>query len=168
MYPQQSPPPKKGGAKKVLWIVFAAVLGLCLLGSVVATLSSPSTTDSPESKSSEVSTTGPGATEEVEDAQEPDLTTPQEQAIGSAESYLDFSGFSREGLIDQLEYEGFSTEDAEFAVDHLGVDWGEQAVRVAESYLEYSNFSRSGLIDQLEYEGFTVEQAERGADAVGL
>jgi len=158
MYPQ-NPPPKKGGSKKVLWIVFAAVLGLCLLGGVVSAVSSTGAIDSPGNGGSE-------STEEVEDG--PDMTTSQEQAVGSAESYLSFTHFSREGLIDQLEYEQFSTEDAEFAVDYLDVDWNEQAAGSAESYLEFTNFSRQGLIDQLEYEGFTTEQAEYGADAVGL
>lgn len=108
----------------------------------------------------------------VEETEEPgpELTTSQEQAVMSAESYLEYvGGFSRSGLIGQLEYEQFSEEDAEFAVDHLGVDWLEQAVLSAESYMELvGGFSRQSLIDQLEYEGFTTEQAEHGADAVGL
>ena len=43
------------------------------------------------------------------------------------------SGFSRSGLIDQLKYEGFSTEDATVAVDSITVDWNEQAARKAAS-----------------------------------
>ena len=68
----------------------------------------------------------------------------------------------------QLEYEGFSTSDATYAVDNVEVDWMEQAAQKAEQYLEFQAFSRSGLIDQLEYEGFTAEQAAHGADSVGL
>lgn len=86
-------------------------------------------------------------------------------AIRSAQQYLEFSAFSRSGLIDQLEYEGFSTEDATFAVDSLNVDWNEQAAKSARQYLEYTSFSRSGLIDQLVYEGFTHAQAEYGVNA---
>lgn len=100
---------------------------------------------------------------------EPELTLSQEQAIGSAQDYLDFTGFSRSGLIDQLEFEGFSTEDATFAVDYLDVDWMDQAVISAQSYMDnVGGFSRSSLISQLEFEGFTKEQAEHGADEVGL
>jgi hypothetical protein len=62
-----------------------------------------------------------------------------------------------------LEYEGFSTSDATFAVDSLSVDWNEQAAKKAEEYLAYTSFSRSGLVQQLQYEGFTPEQAEYGA-----
>ena len=82
-------------------------------------------------------------------------TAGQENAIESAESYLEYSSFSRQGLIEQLEYEEFSLADATFAVDHVTVDWNAEAVESAESYLEYSSFSKPGLIEQLEYEGFT-------------
>ncbi|PPJ36341.1 hypothetical protein C5E45_20010 [Nocardia nova] len=89
----------------------------------------------------------------------------QRNATQSAKQYLELSGFSRSGLIEQLEYEGYSTEDAAAAVDSLNVDWNEQAVRCAKQYLELTSFSRSGLIDQLVYEGFTHAQAEYGANA---
>jgi hypothetical protein len=80
---------------------------------------------------------------------------------------LNFTNFSRQGLIEQLEYEGFSVEDATFAVDTIVIDWNEQAALSAESYLSFSSFSRQGLFDQLLYEGFTPEQAEYGVTAVG-
>jgi hypothetical protein len=94
-------------------------------------------------------------------------TIGQKNARESAESYLDFSAFSRQGLIDQLEFEDYSTEDAEYAVDILNVDWKEQAAKSAESYLEFTSFSRNGLIDQLVFEGYTQEEAEYGVTAVG-
>lgn len=43
---------------------------------------------------------------------EPASTVSQRNAVRTAEDYLDYTAFSREGLIQQLEYEGFSTEDA--------------------------------------------------------
>jgi hypothetical protein len=92
------------------------------------------------------------------------LTSGQENALGSAEDYLSMSGFSRSGLIEQLEFEGYSTKDASFAVDRLNVDWNEQAARSAKDYLSMSGFSRSGLIEQLVFEGYTRQQAEYGAD----
>ncbi len=96
------------------------------------------------------------------------MTVSQRNAVRNAESYVDVMGFSRQGLIDQLGFEGYSTEDATFAVDRIEVDWFEQAERVAESYLEVMGFSRQGLIDQLEFDGFTPEQAAHGANASGL
>lgn len=117
----------------------------------------------------------PGAGTEVEESatvtlvieQKPELTMGQQQAVGKAESYLSFAAFSRTGLIGQLGYEGFSVEDATFAVDHINADWNAQAVKKAQSYLELTSFSREGLVEQLIYEGFTPEQAEFGAAGVG-
>lgn len=102
----------------------------------------------------------------------------QQNAYRSAVSYLDYSAFSRAGLLEQLtsEYgEGYPPEDAEFAVARLeaegGVDWNAEAAEAAKSYLEYSAFSRQGLLDQLtsQYgEQFTPEQAEYGVSTTGL
>lgn len=99
---------------------------------------------------------------------EPELTRAEENAIRKAQEYLSFTSFSRTGLIDQLEFEGFSTAEATLAVDYLEVDWKEQAWLKAEEYLDIMAFSRSGLIDQLEFEGFTREQATYGVDQAGL
>ncbi len=37
--------------------------------------------------------------------------------MSKAESYIEYTAFSRTGLIKQLKYEGFSTKDSTFAVD---------------------------------------------------
>lgn len=92
------------------------------------------------------------------------MTNGEKNALKEAESYLKYSSFSYSGLIEQLEFEGYSTSEATYAADHCGANWKEQAVKTAESYLKYSSFSYSGLIEQLEFEGFTHEQAIYGAD----
>ena len=106
---------------------------------------------------------------QVEEPEEPadTMTMGQKNALGAAENYLSFMAFSRSGLIGQLEYEGYSTEDATFAADNCGADWSEQAAKSAQTYLDTMSFSRQGLIDQLVYEGFTQEQAEYGVTAAG-
>lgn len=90
-----------------------------------------------------------------------------QNALSKAHDYLDFSAFSYSGLIDQLEYEQFSTDAATYAADNCGADWNEQAAKKAQSYMDFSSFSRQGLIDQLLFEGFTQEQAEYGVASVG-
>ena len=85
-------------------------------------------------------------------------------ALQSAKDYLDAMSFSRKGLIEQLEYEGYSSSEAEYAVEHCGADWNEQACDMARDYLEVMAFSRSSLIEQLEFEGFTHSQAVYGVD----
>jgi hypothetical protein len=94
-------------------------------------------------------------------------TKAQENARKSAKSYLNYSAFSRSGLIKQLEYEKYSNADATYGVDAQGADWNVQAVKSGTSYLKYSAFSRTGLIRQLEYEGFSPEQAVFGTDSQG-
>ena len=91
----------------------------------------------------------------------------ERNALAKAKSYLDFTAFSYTGLIDQLEYEGFSAEEATYGADNCGADWNEQAAKKAKSYLEFTSFSRSGLMDQLLYDGFTQEQAEYGVTQNG-
>lgn len=89
-----------------------------------------------------------------------------DSARRSAKSHIEARGFSREGLIDQLEYEWYTVEDATAAVDSLDVDWNIEAVETAESYLELSEFPREGLVGQLIYEGFTPDEAEFGVSTV--
>lgn len=94
-------------------------------------------------------------------------TMGEKNALDKAESYLNYMAFSYKGLIDQLEYEGFTTAEATYGVDNCGANWNEQAAKKAQSYIDTMSFSRSGLIDQLKYEGFTAEQAEYGVTAIG-
>ena len=109
----------------------------------------------------------PPVKETVQPDESSQYTMGQNNATRQAKDYLNFTAFSRQGLIEQLEFEGYSTEDATFAVDHIEVDWMEQAAKTAQNYLDFSSFSKQGLIDQLEFEGFTSEQAAYGASAVG-
>ena len=95
------------------------------------------------------------------------LSTEEKNAIRSARDYLRFMAFSRKGLIEQLEFEGYSKDAATIAVDSIDVDWFEQAAKSAESYLSFMAFSRSSLISQLEFEGFTHDQAVYGAEQNG-
>ncbi len=87
--------------------------------------------------------------------------------IKTAKQYINYTAFSREGLIHQLEYEGYSTESAEYSVDSLSIDWNAQCAKMAKQYLDYTGFSRDGLYDQLQYEGFSNEQIEYGLSQVG-
>ncbi len=101
------------------------------------------------------------------------LTGPQKNAARSAKSYLSMTGFSRNGLIEQLSSpygEGYDRRDATIAVDSLSVDWNAQAARSAKQYLNMMGFSCKGLIEQLssDYgEKYTPEQAAYGAGAAG-
>lgn len=103
--------------------------------------------------------------EEVETIEEE--TIGESNALKMAKRYLSSSSFSYNGLVKQLEYEGYSHEEAVYGAENCGADWNEQAVKKAKAYLDSSAFSKTGLIGQLEYEGFTHEQAVYGAEQNG-
>ena len=92
------------------------------------------------------------------------VTMGMRNALSSAKQYLCVMNFSYEGLIDHLEYEQYSYEEAVYAADNCGADWNEQAAKSAASYLSIMSFSKDALIEQLEYEGFTYEQAVYGVE----
>lgn len=147
--------PKRKGCGCLTAIVVVLVLGIIGgfsdTGSTSTTVSKPST----------------AASSSISRSSEPELTMGQRNALRAAANYLSAMAFSHDGLIKQLEYEGYSTEDATYAADHCGADWNEQAAKSAKNYLNAMSFSRLGLIQQLEYEGFTASQAEYGASANG-
>jgi len=136
------------------------IIGLAILGGIIG--------GSDSNRSSTSSYTSPStSTSRTPSAPADNRTMGQRNAQDRAESYLNYTAFSRQGLIDQLEYEGFSHSDAVYAVDHCGANWNTQAGLKAQRYLDYTSFSRQGLIDQLEYEGFSHAQALHGVDVVG-
>ena len=56
----------------------------------------------------------------------------QKNAVGTAKSYLSFTAFSRQGLIEQLEYEGYSTALATFSAGHAARELVEPGGQVGE------------------------------------
>lgn len=96
--------------------------------------------------------------------EEPKVSVGKVNALLSAESYLATIPFSKKGLIKQLKFEKFSTEEAEYAANNVNADWMDQAVLTAQNYLDTMPFSKKELIKQLEFEGFTKSQAKHGAE----
>lgn len=94
------------------------------------------------------------------------MSNGEKNALQKAYDYLNYTAFSYDGLIEQLEFDGFSYSEAKYAADNCGTDWYEQAALKAQEYLDYNSFSKTRLIEQLEYEGFTYEQALYGVEKV--
>ena len=167
-----------GRMKKIALGALAVATALCLAGCGSSGSSTePKEADAQsapvEQKASEAEKPAEEAAPKAEEAPTPEAAAPsetasQKNAVRKAKDYLDYTAFSYTGLIEQLEYEKFSTDDATYGPDNSGADWDEQAAKKAADYLDYSSFSRDGLIEQLEYEGFTPDQATYGVDTVGL
>lgn len=62
------------------------------------------------------------------------------EAAARARDLLTVEPWSRAGLIDRLEADGFSKVDAVTAVDSLGADWRQQAARLAGDLIEKNFF----------------------------
>jgi hypothetical protein len=148
-----------------------------------ATTTAPATTEAPRATQAPTATQPPAPTEAAAPTPTaaPRATAPpategpfagetvsQRNARQKAAKYLEFTSFSRSGLIEQLEYDGFAQGDAEYGADALNVDWNEQATKKAAKYLEFTSFSHSGLVEQLVYDGFTQAEAEYGVSTTGL
>ena len=92
----------------------------------------------------------------------------ENMATSSAKEYLETQGFSKQGLIEQLEFDGYTRKESLFGVNNCGADWNFQAIRCAKSYLETQGFSKQGLIEQLEFDGYTKEEAFYGVNKCGV
>lgn len=83
----------------------------------------------------------------------------EQNALKRAKEYLNYSSFSYDGLVEQLEFEGYTHSEAVYAADNCGANWNSQASDKAKEYLKYSAFSYSGLVEQLEFEGYSHSDA---------
>ena len=106
--------PKKKFYKRWWFWLIVAVVVIGVGGAAGSGGDDPADTKTAQTEQTEEATEATEATEA--------LTTGQRNALGSAESYLSTMPFSYSGLIEQLEYEGYSTEDATYAADNCGAD----------------------------------------------
>ena len=96
-------------------------------------------------------------------------TDDYDAAAVDAADYLNALPFSYSGLISQLEWEGYSTEVATYAVDTCGADWSEQAVLAGQMALQYldSDLSAEELYDYMIADGFTEDEAYYALEVLG-
>ena len=75
---------------------------------------------------------------------------------------------SQTGIYNQLtsEFESFSPEAAQYAIDNVEADWNENALEKAKDYSDMQAMSPDAVYNQLtsEFEGFTPEQAQYAVD----
>ena len=123
--------------------------------------------DNEESQQNKYSLYGQEADNSKDDGKN-SLTLSQQNAIAKAKQYIEYMPFSYNGLIKQLEYEGYSEEDSIIGADNCGANWNEEAYKEAEKYQELMPMSRKELYDQLQYEEFTEEQISYALDKMGI
>ena len=96
-------------------------------------------------------------------------TSTQKTALKKAKSYYKTMNMSKQGIYDQLtsDFDQFSEEDAQYAVDNLKVNYKKAALKKAKSYYKTMNMSKQGIYDQLISENgekFTPEEAQYAID----
>ncbi len=93
-----------------------------------------------------------------------------QNALKTAESYLQTFPFSKQGLLEQLTSEHgskFPQDAAQYAIDNLKVDYKEQALKSAKNYMDTVPMSNDELYEQLTSEHgekFTPEEAQYAID----
>lgn len=93
------------------------------------------------------------------------------EALAWAAAYLQAFPQSRSELLANLLGEGFTNDEATYAVDNVAVNWNTQAKLTAQEVLKattYSPFARTVMVNKLKSYGFTDSQASYGADNCGL
>ena len=92
------------------------------------------------------------------------ITAAMQNAISAARSYLDYTAFSRSGLIQQSRIRGLRDRRRDLR-RRLSEGRLERAgIQVREVLPRLHQFFSPGLIEQLQFEGFTYEQAAYGAN----
>ena len=89
-------------------------------------------------------------------------------ALGKAKSYNSLFHMSKKRMYSQLtsDFDKFSNDAAQYAVDHLEADYKYNALFNAKNYRKLFNMSKSGLFNQLTsyIDGFTEEEAQYAID----
>ena len=89
-------------------------------------------------------------------------------ALGKAKSYNSLFHMSKKRMYRQLtsDFDKFSNDAAQYAVDHLEADYKYNALFNAKNYRKLFNMSKSRLINQLTsfIDGFTEEEANYAVD----
>ena len=94
-------------------------------------------------------------------AQDNSTTEGEKQALAQANDYLfSLGGFSPSTLSNQLEFEGFTASEIEYALENIDADWNVQCSICAQDFNSTASFSKTELKAMLEDEGFLDDQID--------
>ena len=112
-----------------------------------------------KSSSSEVGSSSEAKTEQ---SSEKKIPSEYKTAVTKAKQYAETVHLSKEGLRSQLvNFEKYSQEAADYAVDNSDIDYKKQALEKAKQYQETMAMSPEAIREQLvNYEKFTQEEAD--------
>ena len=158
----------KNITSSIVTITTAVTLGLATIISITGCSNNePTTTQTTTSKEK----TSTSKTPKVKVETDKSATKKEKEAYDSARSYYASTYLSEQGFHEQLEAEGYSDEEIQYALKRLNPDYNKMAVRCAKSYYDSKYaMSAQGLYVALvdEWEGFTSDQAQYAIDHLGV
>lgn len=152
----------KNITKSIVTITAATTLGLTTIVSI---------TGCSNNKPTNTQTTKSTSTPKVKVETDETATDKQKDAYDSARDYYAYNHLSEKGFQEQLEFEGYSEEEIQYALKRLNPDYNKMAVRCAKAYYDSKYaMSAQGIYDSLvdEWEGFTPDQAQYAIDHLGV
>lgn len=158
-------PKKKGGCLKWAAIIIGAIIVLAIIVTAVGDSDDKSTSSEPNATQHDNPAEGQQPAENNNDQ---DVPREHKNALKKAETYSKTLHMSQTGIYNQLtsEFESFSPEAAQYAIDNVEADWNENALKKAREYSDLQAMSPDAVYNQLvsEFEGFTPEQAQYAVD----
>lgn len=95
-------------------------------------------------------------------------TVGERNALEKANTYSSIMNMSKQGIYKQLtsSVEGFTKEEAQYAIDNINADWNKNALEKAKSYQNTMSMSKNAIYRQLisNVEGFTKSEAQYAID----
>lgn len=158
---------KKPFYKKVSFWIIAIVL-IFIIQAVVGSDGETADIEKEQSNTTEVAKNNTEGTKDEEPEEK--VSREFENALRSAENYVDIMPMSEKGLYKQLTSEageGYPEDAAQYAIDNVEVDYNEQALKSAINYQEIMPMSDDALLQQLTSDAgdqYTTEQAQYAVD----
>lgn len=95
-------------------------------------------------------------------------TTGERNALEKAHTYSSMMNMSKQGIYKQLtsSVEGFTKDEAQYAIDNINADWNKNALEKAKTYQNTMSMSKNAIYRQLtsSVEGFTKDEAQYAID----
>lgn len=87
----------------------------------------------------------------------------QKEAVKKTKDYVKYDHASKANIIKQLvEWDNFSEEDAQYAVNHVKCNYKKAALETAKDYVNHNHMSKEAIQEQLssEWDRFTEKEAQ--------
>ena len=88
-------------------------------------------------------------------------------ALEAAKRYTKALALCKNKVVEMLEYDGYTSDEINYAIAYCGVDWNEEAIEAANNALSIAAYSKEGIEKLLSLVGFTVEEAEYASKNCG-